>query len=84
MKIKNIFLYILSNGLIIFGLTSLVIKILDWYNPFMDFSGHSDIIQCLLIAFAIITGVFYLFSKKEIDQRYICKRLWNRFLSINE
>lgn len=43
MKIKNIFLYILSNGLIIFGLTSLVIKILDWYNPFMDFSGHSDI-----------------------------------------
>ena len=65
MKIKNIILYILSNGLIIFGLTSLVIKILDWYNPFMDFSGHSDIIQCLLIAFAIITGVFYLFSKQK-------------------
>ncbi len=62
MKINNIFLFILSNRLIIFGLSSLVIKILDWYNPFMDFSGHSDIIQCLLIAFALITGIFYLFS----------------------
>lgn len=62
MKIKNIFSFILSNGLIIFGLASLVIKILDWYNPFMDFSGHSDIIQCLLITFALITGIFYLFS----------------------
>ena len=35
----------LSNWLIILGLAFLVIKVLDWYNPLMDFAGQSEILQ---------------------------------------
>lgn len=54
---------ILNNGLIILGLSFLTMKILDWYNPFMDFSGHAWWLQYLLGIFAILSGVLHLFSR---------------------
>ena len=54
---------ILDNGIIVLGLSFLTMKILDWYNPFMDFSGRAQWLQYLLGIFAILSGVFHLFSR---------------------
>lgn len=51
----------LSNHLIILGLAFLVIKVLDWYNPLMDFSGQSEILQIGLGGCGVISGVFHIF-----------------------
>ena len=50
----------LDNSLIILGLSFLAMKILDWYNPFMDFSGHAQWLQYLLGIFAVLSGTMHL------------------------
>lgn len=62
MKIKRFISNMLSNWLIILGLAFLVIKVLDWYNPLMDFSGQSEILQIGLGGCAVISGVFHIFA----------------------
>lgn len=62
MKIKRFISNTLSNWLIILGLAFLVIKVLDWYNPLMDFSGQSEILQIGLGGCAVISGVFHIFA----------------------
>lgn len=46
-------------------------KILDWYNPYMDFTGHIWEIQMALYLSAIILGVTrkYVSSKQKIKQK---------------
>lgn len=56
---------LLSNCLIIFGTAFLAIKILDWYNPLMDFSGQSGILQICLGVCAVISGIFNIFAYRE-------------------
>lgn len=70
MKIKRFISNLLSNWLIILGLAFLIIKILDWYNPLMDFSGQSGILQISLCACAVISGVFHIFaySRKKREE----------------
>lgn len=65
MKIKRIISSILSNCLIILGLVFLVIKILNWYNPLMDFYGQSEILQIMLGVCAVISGVFHIFTDRK-------------------
>lgn len=60
MKIKRFISNTLSNRLIILGLAFLVIKALDRYNPLMDFSGQSEILQIGLGGCAVISGVYSL------------------------
>lgn len=62
MKVKRFFSSLLSNWLVILGIVFLTIKILDWYNPLMDFSGRSEIIQIGLGVCAVLSGVFHLFA----------------------
>lgn len=62
MKIKRFISNLLSNWLIILGLAFLIIKILDWYNPLMDFSGQSGVLQISLGVCAVISGVFHIFA----------------------
>jgi len=62
MKIKRFISSMLSNHLIILGLAFLVIKVLDWYNPLMDFSGQSEILQIGLGGCAVVSGIFHIFA----------------------
>lgn len=65
MKIKRIISNILANWLIILGIAFLVIKVLDWYNPLMDFSGQTGALQILLGVCAIVSGVFHIFVDRD-------------------
>lgn len=62
MKAKRFFSSLLSNWLVILGIVFLTIKILDWYNPLMDFSGRSEIIQISLGVCAVLSGIFHIFA----------------------
>ncbi len=55
--------FFLNNGLIVLGLSFLVMKLLDWYNPFMDFSGHAQWVQYLLGIFAVLSGTLHLLTR---------------------
>lgn len=66
MRTKRFISNLLSNWLIILGLAFLVIKILDWYNPLMDFSGRSEILQICLGVCAVISGIFQIFACRKI------------------
>lgn len=37
-------------------------KILDWYNPFMDFEGNGAAVQYLLYICALCVGIVHIFS----------------------
>lgn len=39
-------------------------KILDWYNPYMDFSGHIWVIQMILYLLVI---VYALISRRNLS-----------------
>ena len=42
---------------VICGLVCAVAKILDWYNPYMDFSGHVGGLQMVLYFVVIVLAV---------------------------
>lgn len=52
---------------VICSLVCIITKILDWYNPYMDFSGHVWYIQlCLyaaVITMMLLSGVHKKFTK---------------------
>ena len=56
----------LDNSLIILGLSFLTMKILDWYNPLMDFSGHAQWLQYLLGIFAVLSGTMHLLYPNSV------------------
>lgn len=64
MKIKRTISTLLANWLVILGLAFLVIKILDWYNPLMNFSGQTEILQIMLGICAVVSGVFHIFTDR--------------------
>ena len=57
MRIKNICKFWLNNLCIICSASLLIIQVLDWYNPFMDFMGHSLFLLYLLCGSALLLGV---------------------------
>ncbi len=61
-KMINIVKELSAHICIICSLVLLVIKILDWYNPFMDFMGRSEPVQYLLCIGALILGVMQTFK----------------------
>lgn len=69
---KRFFSSLLSNWLVILGIVFLTIKILDWYNPLMDFSGRSELLQIGLGICAVVSGVFHIFAygrKEKAENR---------------
>lgn len=57
MRFLGILKKIIAHGCVICSLTMIVVYILDWYNPYMDFAGHATIIQYLLCIFAFLLGI---------------------------
>ena len=41
------------------SLIMLVVHILDWYNPFMDFSGHTVLALYILCGGSILSGLIF-------------------------
>lgn len=56
---------------VVCSLVCIAAKILDWYNPYMDFTGHIWGIQMALYLSAIILGITrkYVSSKQEMKQK---------------
>lgn len=63
--------FIIDNGCIVFGIAVITFKILDWYNPFMNFLGSAEIIVYLLCAFSVISGFIHIFEKKQGGRYYV-------------
>ncbi len=65
MSRMKILKYFIANGCIICSLALLIIFILDWYNPFMDFLGHAKILLYLLCMCSIYMGISNLREREE-------------------
>ncbi len=65
MKMVRLLKGLMAHLCIICSLALIVVRILDWYNPFMDFAGHTVWIQDILIACSFGSGVCYIFCKKK-------------------
>ena len=54
-------LSLLAHGGIILSLLFFVFEILDWYNPYMDFEGHTVVLHYLLYFGALGLGISRIF-----------------------
>ena len=62
---------ILLHVCVVCSFVCITAKILDWYNPYMNFTGHIWEIQMALYLSAIILGITrkYAFSKQEMKPK---------------
>ena len=63
---------ILFHTAVICGLVCLTAKILDWYNPFMDFSGHVSFIglsACMAVLLLGILNIVDIYRRNLTDRR---------------
>lgn len=54
---------------IICSIVLLIIQILDWYNPFMDFMGHAMFVLYILCASATGLGIYEVYLKRLLKDR---------------
>lgn len=73
---------ILLHVSVICSFVCIIAKILDWYNPYMDFTGHIWGIQVALYLSAIVLGVTrkYVSSKQEHRQRRIAVQSGGKYV----
>lgn len=63
---KIIFLeYIGKQVCLICSMILTVVRILDWFNPYMDFMGHSYPVLYILCACSISLGLYGIFGRIE-------------------
>lgn len=67
MRIWNVIKTLAVHGCIIFSIVLLVSKILDWYNPLMNFYGQTQIIQYLLLLCAFLLGEDQIWNGKNTN-----------------
>ena len=63
---------ILFHAAVICGLVCVTAKILDWYNPFMDFSGHVSFIPvsgCVVVLILGILNIVEIYRRNLEVQR---------------
>lgn len=56
---------ILNHICIICSIALLAVQILDWYNPFMDFMGHSIFLLYLLCVGTLLLGTERLLKEEK-------------------
>lgn len=74
MKVFRIIKMIMGHICIICSLALLGVQILDWYNPFMDFMGHSAILLYLLCISSIFLGLVEIYGKTPKTARFSYRR----------
>lgn len=65
MRIRRQFKHVTGNICIICSIALLIIFILDWYNPYMDFLGHAKILLYPLCICSVYMGLQSLGEKEE-------------------
>ena len=70
---------------VICSLVCITAKILDWYNPYMDFTGHIWGIQMVLYISAIVLGITrnYAISQRGLKQKRIAVRTDRKNIHLN-
>ena len=73
MILKNILIHI---GFIC-SMTGIIAKILDWYNPYMDFEGHIGFTQILLYIVVLVLPFAQIKrkGKRKSDKKRITETL---------
>ena len=75
MKILSTIRKILLHVCVVCSLVSITAKILDWYNPYMDFSGHVGGLQMVLyfvvIVLAVTEGGSIISGRKIYHKSYV-------------
>ncbi len=51
---------------LICSLVMIVVQILDWYNPFMDFAGHSRGVFYVLCGSSLLHGILHIMTRKKV------------------
>lgn len=76
---------ILLHMCVICSLVCITAKILDWYNPYMDFTGHIWGIQMVLYISAIVLGITrnYAISQRGLKQKRIAVRTDRKNIHLN-
>ena len=80
MNILNTIRKILLHVCVVCSLVSITAGILDWYNPYMNFTGHISGIQVVLYLSVIVLGVTAggkIISRKETVRHVEERRLHN-------
>lgn len=57
MKIRKRLRLLLAHICIIVSIVCLVTRILDWYNPYMDFANQTVMVQYILCIGAFLLGI---------------------------
>lgn len=68
--VMNVVRGMLLHVCVVCSLVCVAAKILDWYNPYMDFTGHIWSIQMALYLSAIILGITRKYKKFSRHKRY--------------
>lgn len=74
MKVLKIIKMIMGHICIICSLALLAVQVLDWYNPFMDFMGHSMILLYPLCISAVFLGAVEIYGKMPETAKTSCRR----------
>lgn len=69
MKVIELIKIIAGHACIICSIALLVIQILDWYNPFMDFMGHAMFVLYILCFSAICLGIIEVYVRQPKKKR---------------
>lgn len=60
---------LMIHACIICSLALVAVHVLDWYNPFMDFAGHTVFLQYILIDCSLALGLIYVFGFEKGGRR---------------
>lgn len=70
-KMIKVFLHIN----VVCSLILLTVQVLDWYNPYMDFMGHSSLVLYTLCISTILIGILSAFQPtKQISAKVLNNR----------
>ena len=69
MKVEMFFSRLAAHMGLICGIAVVVVLVLDWYNPYMDFMGHTKFLLYGLCASAIWTGLCRIFGSASGKRR---------------
>ncbi len=65
MKVKNKIRFVLGNICVVCSIVMVAARILDWYNPYMDFMGHTVFLLYLLCLSSVLLSLDCIFQGQK-------------------
>lgn len=72
MRVFNMFKGVLLNLCIICSMVCIALKVLDWYNPYMDFAGHAVFVPYILYISVFLYAILEAFADSR--HRHVKRR----------